>query len=100
MLDKITLEMREDIPGRFDRMHVEIQARLIDGTECSARSDGPPGCWGAPPISDDDHLVKVRDCLGVRLGSVRAENVIADVQRFELLDSADVSKLMACLAAL
>jgi aconitate decarboxylase len=98
MLARIVLDMRDEIPGRFDRMHVEIRARLADGRECVARSDGPPGCWGAPPVSDEAHLAKVRECLAVRIEEQRAAAVIALVQGFETLTAGEIGELMALLA--
>ncbi len=100
MLARIDLDMRDEIPGRFDRMHVEIRARLVGGGECVARSDGPPGSWGARPISDEAHLAKVCDCLAVRIEERRATDIISLAQRFETLTPGEVGDLMALLANL
>ncbi len=98
LLARIALDMRDEIPGRFDQMHVEIRARLADGSVCVARSEGPPGCWGAPPISEDAHLAKVSYCLAVRFEDQRAAAIIALVQRFETLSPGEIGDLMALLA--
>jgi hypothetical protein len=98
MLGRVTVEMRDDIPARFDRMHVETTVRLKDGAAVAARCDGPRGKWGGPPIGDDDHLVKVRDCLAVRLDDAAAERVIELARRIDDLDAAEVGALMALLA--
>ena len=76
LLSKITMNMSPDIPARFDRMHVEADVTLADGRTLHTRCDGPPGIWGSPPISDADHLVKVRDCLATRLPESKAEELI------------------------
>ncbi|MGA3402071.1 MAG: hypothetical protein ABSC95_22890, partial [Acetobacteraceae bacterium] len=77
MLDKVSVRMVPEIPARFDLMHVEAEVELTDGSVVSTRCDGPRGMWGQPAISDDEHLVKVRDCLSKRLPSDRMERCIA-----------------------
>lgn len=98
MLDRIDLEMRDDIPGDFDRMHVEIEVTLADGGVLTARCDGPKGKWGTEPISDADHLVKVRDCLSLKYGAAEMARVIDLASRFDALDAAGLRSLMALLA--
>lgn len=98
MLGRITVDMREDIPARFDQMHVETTVRLKDGTTLHARCDGPRGKWGGPPIEDADHLVKIRDCLAVRFDDAKAERVIELAQRIDDLDAAEVGILMALVS--
>lgn len=98
MLARVSVDMRDDIPARFDRMHVETTVRLKDGTTVKARCDGPPGKWGSPPISDEAHLVKVRSCLAVRLDDDDAEEVIALARRIDDLGADDVKRLMALVS--
>ncbi len=95
MLARITVDARDEIPGRFDRMHVEARARLADGREISTRCDGPPGCWGGEPVSEEAHLAKVRDCLAARLDTAAAEEVIGLVRRLDDLGPGDIARLMA-----
>ena len=54
----------------------------------------PAGIWGSPPISDDDHLVKIRDCLSRRLPSDRAERLIGLARRAESLSATEVRALL------
>ena len=98
MLGRIAVEMREDIPARFDRMHVATTVYLKDGASLTARCDGPPGKWGGPPIADEDHRAKVRDCLSVRLDDADADAVVTLADRFDSLDANDVVRLMALVA--
>lgn len=98
MLDRIDLEMREDIPGDFDGMHVEVEVLLTDGTRVTARCDGPRGKWGTAPIGTEDHLVKVRDCLSLKYGPVEMNRVIGLASRFDALESAEIGELMGLLA--
>ncbi|HXT81196.1 MAG TPA: MmgE/PrpD family protein [Acetobacteraceae bacterium] len=98
LLDKITLAMSPDIPPRFDRMHVEATVALRDGAVLHTRCDGPPGTWGAPPITQEAHLAKVRDCLSRALPAARAEELIALVQRVETLQPADIRSVLRLAA--
>jgi aconitate decarboxylase len=93
-LDKVSVDMVPEIPARFDLMHVEAEVELIDGTLIKTRCDGPKGMWGQPAISDDEHLVKVRDCLSKRLPSDRMERCIALARQIETLGPDGVSELM------
>jgi 2-methylcitrate dehydratase PrpD len=94
LLSKITMNMSPDIPARFDRMHVEADVQLSDGRTLHTRCNGPRGIWGSPPISDEDHLVKVRDCLATRLSPDKAEELIALARRTEHLDAAGVRQML------
>lgn len=98
MLGWITVDMPAEIPARFDRMHVETTVRLKDGATLRARCDGPRGKWGGPPIDDADHLVKIRDCLAVRLDDAASERVIALAGRIDDLDASGVKQVVALLA--
>ncbi len=94
VLGRIRVDMRADIPARFDQMYVETTVRLKDGTSVTARCDGPRGKWGGEPITDADHLVKVRDCLAVRLTDSDAEQVIALAGQIDELAPAEIKELM------
>ncbi len=98
MLGRITVDMRPDIPARFDQMHVETTARLKDGTVVHARCDGRRGIWGGTPVDDSDHLVKIRDCLAVRLDKAASEQIIALAGRIDDLDAGEVKQMMALLS--
>lgn len=98
MLSRITVDMRAEIPARFDQMHVETTVRLKDGSAVSARCDGPRGKWGGTPISDEDHLVKIRDCLAVRLAGGEIENVISLARQIDDLGPEGIRELMALVS--
>jgi aconitate decarboxylase len=95
LLSKITMSMSSDIPARFDKMHVEADVEMEDGRTLHTRCDGPRGIWGSPPISDEDHLVKVRDCLVTRLPEARVEELITLARRTEQLDAGGVRQMLA-----
>jgi hypothetical protein len=68
--------------------------QMADGRTVHTRCDGPRGIWGSPPISDEDHLVKVRDCLATRLPQAKAEELIALARRTEQLDVGGVRQML------
>jgi aconitate decarboxylase len=100
MLGKVSVQMVPEIPARFDIMHVETEAELTDGTVVQTRCDGPRGMWGQPAISDDEHLVKVRDCLSKRLPTDKMERCIALARTVDTLDAAGVSELLTIASLL
>ena len=98
LLDRITMTMSPDIPARFDRMWLEAEVELTDGRVLRTRCNGPRGIWGAPPISEEDHLVKVRDCLSRKLLADRAEALIAMARGVETLDAGGVRAMIGMVA--
>ncbi len=95
LLDRITMTMSPDIPARFDKMWLEAHVEMMDGRVLHARCDGPPGIWGAPPIPEAAHLVKVRDCLARVMPSDRAETLIGLASQVETLDPAAIRTMIA-----
>lgn len=51
LLPRIEVRQTEEIPSRFDEMHVEIELRTQAGEIRSARCDSPPGSWRRPVTS-------------------------------------------------
>jgi aconitate decarboxylase len=94
LLPKIQFHMDKDIPARFETMHVDVTVELEDGRSVRARCDGPRGVWGKPPIPVADHLVKVRDCLAVRLAPAAMERCIALAGSLDALPPEGVRELM------
>jgi 2-methylcitrate dehydratase PrpD len=94
LLDKITIDMSPEIPARFDKMWVEASVTLQDGRVLHTRCNGPRGIWGSSPISDEDHLVKIRDCLSRKLPPDRAERLIALARRADTLTAVEVRALL------
>ena len=82
------------MPGRFEDMHVKLRVELDGGAVLETRCDGPRGKWGTPPISEAEHLVKVRDCLATRLEPDAVEAVIGLARQIDTLDAAGVRQLM------
>jgi aconitate decarboxylase len=94
LLPKIQFRMDPDIPARFETMHVDVTVELADGRTLQVRCDGPRGVWGKSPIPVADHLLKVRDCLAVRLAPVAIEHCIALAGALDELPADSVRALM------
>ena len=97
LLPRIAFQMDKDIPARFEAMHVEATVELADGRTLTARCDGPRGVWGKPPIPEAEHLVKVRDCLAVRLTPDAVERCIALAETLDNQSADGVHELMALI---
>jgi aconitate decarboxylase len=94
LLGKFEVVLDPTIPGRFEEMHVLLRVELDGGRVLERRCNGPRGKWGTPPISEAEHLVKVRDCLATRFEPAAAETVIGLARRIDDLDAAGVRRLM------
>jgi 2-methylcitrate dehydratase PrpD len=97
MLPKVRLVQSPESPASLDRMWVDVTVDLASGERVAGRCAKPKGAWGEP-ISEKDHLVKVRDCLRIAFDPVVAEEIIATVRRFETLDSPAVRAFVRMLA--
>lgn len=98
LLGKIIFTMDKSIVARFEEMHVRLRVELTDGTVLETRCDGPRGVWGQPPISQEAHLVKVRDCLSTRLDATTTEQVITLASDIDTLPPDGVRHLMSLVA--
>ncbi|MGC2584843.1 MAG: MmgE/PrpD family protein [Pseudolabrys sp.] len=94
LLGKFEVCLDPAIPGRFEDMHVLLRVELDGGSVLETRCDGPRGKWGTPPISEAEHLVKIRDCLATRLEPAAVERVIGLVRRIDDLDATGVRQIM------
>jgi aconitate decarboxylase len=93
MLSKASFVQSPDIPATLDRMWIEIRIKLDDGDLVTGKCVRPRGAWGSP-ISEQEHLVKVRDCIRRVLSENDAENVIASLGEFDHLDRDGVRTLV------
>ena len=94
LLGEFEIRLDPAIPGRFEDMHVLLRVELDGGRVLESRCDGPRGKWGTPPISEAEHLVKIHDCLAIRLEPAAAERVIGLARHIDDLDAAGVRQLM------
>jgi aconitate decarboxylase len=95
LLAKVQLTMDPAIPARFEAMHVEAAVELEDGDVLVARCERPRGAWGSSPISDVEHLGKVRDCLSRRLTPSSVERCLGLAVNIDRLNGSEVGELLA-----
>jgi aconitate decarboxylase len=98
ILSKTKLVQSTDIPATLDGMWVEITVKLRDGKPVTAKCARPRGAWGFP-VSRQEHLVKVRECLKLALSDIDTHRVIESLEDFERLRPRDVHALMRRLGA-
>lgn len=95
LLPLITLIPSPEIPGDLEHMWVEVTVVVRDGNRHTARCHGPKGFWGLPPLEREERLVKVRDCLAVRLPPDSIERCIELVEDLENQEPDGVRTLIA-----
>lgn len=96
MLRRIHLTRDPAIPGSFEHMYVDIEVELANGQRLRARCEKPKGYIGTP-VSDEDHLTKVRDCLARAPGDLDVNEIISTCRNIEFLDGAGIRRLMRAL---
>jgi aconitate decarboxylase len=95
-LSKIALTMTPDITTECNAgRYVDLEIELADGTIIRERCGRPRGSWGAEPISEAEHIVKVRDCLAGSLALSAIDECIELGSRFEQLDGNGVRRMLA-----
>jgi aconitate decarboxylase len=96
LLSKIALTMTPDITTQYNAgRYVDLEIELADGTIIRERCERPRGSWGAEPISEAEHMVKVRDCLAGSLAPTAIDECIELGSRFEQLDGDGVRRMLA-----
>jgi len=96
MLPRVRFVQSPEIPASLDHMWVEVTAELAGGERVAVKCVKPKGVWGEP-ITDEEHLVKVRNCMRIAFEPAVAEEIIAAVQRLETLNPAGVRALIRTL---
>lgn len=99
LLPRITLVQSPAIPGEMEKMWVETDVELADGRRVTACCRGPKGFWGLPPLTRDEHLAKICDCLGMRLNERDCERCIQLVDSLDCLDHNGVRELITIASA-
>lgn len=83
LLGKIELVQDAAIPGEWMGMHVALDIELRDGSMLHAICHGPRGAWGQPPLTPQEHELKLRDCLGRALQPRRINRVLQMLDTLE-----------------
>jgi aconitate decarboxylase len=96
LLGKIAVTMTPDITSEYNAgRYVDLEIELADGTMIRERCERPRGSWGAEPISQAEHIVKVRDCLAGSLAPPEIDECMELGSRFEQLDGNGVRRMLA-----
>jgi 2-methylcitrate dehydratase PrpD len=96
LLNKIAVTMTPDITTEYNAgRYVDLEIELADGTIVHERCERPRGSWGAEPISEAEHIVKVRDCLAGSLAPSAIDEYLELGNRFEQLDANGVRRMLA-----
>jgi 2-methylcitrate dehydratase PrpD len=96
ILTKTRFLQSPEIPAALDRMWVEVKIELEGDNAVTAKCTSPPGAWGTP-ISEPDHMIKVRDCMRLVLNESETRGTISSLQNFESLDHRAVQAVMDTL---
>ena len=92
----IRFRQSADIPASLDQMWVEVTVALTDGTRASGKCTRPRAAWGEPP-SDDEHMLKVNDCMRRAFDDKTIKQCIETIRNFDTLEPAGVRRLMRAL---
>jgi aconitate decarboxylase len=96
LLDKTAVTMTPDITTEYNAgRYVDLEIALADGTTVRERCERPRGSWGAEPISQAEHIVKVRDCLSGSLSPAAIEECVELGSRLEQLDGNGVRRMLS-----
>jgi aconitate decarboxylase len=95
LLKRVHLTMDPAIPARFEAMRVDAEVELAAGNVLTAQCRRPRGAWGSRPISGDEHLEKVRDCLSRRLSDAMVDRCLDFAVYVDSLNGSDVGELLA-----
>jgi 2-methylcitrate dehydratase PrpD len=95
LLARVHVTMDPTIPGRFEAMRVDAEVELAAGDVLTARCEKPRGAWGAKPISVEEHLKKVRDCLSRQLTDAMVDSCVSLAVNVDRLSGSEVGELLA-----
>lgn len=95
LLGRINLTMSSEISSKYTAgRYLEMSVHLKDGSVIKERCDMPRGAWGTPPPTREEHLIKVRSCLGTALPGERVEAIISRVDTLDIASAADIGELV------
>lgn len=98
LLGKIEVRQDASIPGDWLGMHITVVLTMRDGSRKAASCRGLRGAWGQAELTDADHEVKLRDCLGRALGRKNVSALLALLDRMEELRPAEIRRLISLIA--
>jgi 2-methylcitrate dehydratase PrpD len=95
LLGKIEVKLSRQIPSIYTAgRYLDLEVTLTGGETVRTRCERPRGSWGAPPITDEEHLAKARDCLATHLEPDAVAACISACREIDSLDAQGVSALL------
>ena len=98
LLGKIKLTQDATIPNDLHDMRIELTVETHDGATHHTVCKGPKGSWGMPPLTDEDHLLKLRDCFGRALAPREVDALLTKLDRLEKLSATEVRGVVRRIA--
>ena len=92
LLNKIELRQDPQLAGEWLNMRLTIDV-VAAGRSHAYTSAGPKGAWGQPPLTDAEHSLKLRDCLGRSLSPAANDEVLDLLGRLEALAAGDIKRM-------
>jgi 2-methylcitrate dehydratase PrpD len=93
LLPRVSVRPDPAREGRFDRMRVDVEVELEDGTRLLGACDGPPGIWGRP-VAAEALRAKWLDCFSAALGPERARSLLATASSIGHASGAEIAAMM------
>ena len=94
------MTLTRDIPSIYTAgRYLDVEITLTDGGAVRTRCERPRGSWGAPPITEDEHRTKARDCLATYLSPDAVAECLVHCGEFDRLDAQGVRALLRLASA-
>jgi aconitate decarboxylase len=95
MLSKIEFEMDKDTPAEIGKGYFDMTVIMKDGNESTAHGYSPKNNrFGRDLLPWNEHVVKLKSCLGTRLDEKKVQKVIGFCEKIDELDVNSFRKLM------
>jgi aconitate decarboxylase len=94
LLPAVTVTQSPEIPDEMEKMWVDVTVELDDGRRETATCRGPKGFWGLPPLTREEHLAKVRDCLATRLPPAAIDRCVELAENLDELGPNEILQLV------
>jgi len=95
LLGKVSVRLSRDIPSIYTAgRYLDLEVTLSGGAIIRTRCERPRGSWGAPPITEEEHRTKARDCLATYLSPDAVADCLARCAEIEDLDAEGVRAVL------
>jgi aconitate decarboxylase len=95
LLGKIEVSLSRQIPSLYTAgRYLDLEIELENGDVVRERCERPRGSWGAPPITAEEHMAKVCDCLATYMSPAAVARCTELCGRIDGLDAHGVCELV------